>query len=101
MTIGIRQNSSLTIEVTVKDPVTKVVKNLTGGSVTAVAKSKRSADTVAFSAAITDAVNGVVQLTIAKDLLEVDEYTIFCRANLGAESQIAYEEDLEICPAPI
>ncbi len=97
MTITTFRGDSVIIDVTVK--TAGVAKNITGGTPLADVRSPTDADT-AVTAAITDAANGVLRVTIPVATLDaIGTWLGQCQLVIGAESQTVWSEPLTVSQA--
>lgn len=96
------EEDSLIVEITITENGSP--KDITGATVLGAVRSPSGAITAAPNvvASITDASNGVMRVTVAKDVFEGEgSWIIQARVELGAESRTVYSEDVVIHPSLI
>ncbi len=92
MTIRMFEKKSAVVDVTVK--TNEVAKNITGGTARAVLVSPGSSKRT-LTATITDAVGGVIRVTIPKAVVDTDgKWLLECALLLGTDDRTVLQEDV-------
>lgn len=100
MTVPTYVGDSVIVDVTVySDEAKTVVKDITGGTVTASIRSPTGGDTT-VTAAITDAANGVARFTLPLATTDAAGTWLFqLELVIGSESQTVFSEAAEVSQA--